>query len=63
MMIFSCVRYCTLLEVRDYWRNKTDGHANYIKVVAVQGSLCAPTPLKLILNVLESDYKHSPRGT
>jgi len=24
MMRFRCVRYCTLTEVRDYWRNKVD---------------------------------------
>jgi hypothetical protein len=47
MMRFHYVRYCTLSDVRDYWRNKADGDAQ--KMVAVHRSLCAPTPLILIL--------------
>jgi hypothetical protein len=49
MMKFRYVRYCTLLDVRDYWRNKADGDSTIHKeMVAVHGSPCAPTRLILI---------------
>jgi hypothetical protein len=49
MTRFHYVRYCTLSEVRDYWRNKAGGGRTVgQKVVAVHGSPCASTPLILI---------------
>jgi hypothetical protein len=49
-MRFLYVRYCTLSEVRDYWRNKADGDAEQ-KMVAVHGSPYEPIPLILMLMV------------
>jgi hypothetical protein len=46
MMTFCCVRYCTLSEARDYWRNKAYGAHNRSKMV---GMPCAPTPLIRIM--------------
>jgi hypothetical protein len=43
-MIFCNVRYSTLSEELDYWRNKVDG-----KMVAVQWSPCVSTPLTVII--------------
>jgi hypothetical protein len=44
LYVFRYVRYCTLLEVRDYWRNKADGDPTVDqKMVAMYGSPCAPT--------------------
>jgi hypothetical protein len=31
MMRFRHVRYCTLSEVWDYWRNKADGNAEWVR--------------------------------
>jgi hypothetical protein len=43
------VRYCSLTEARDYWRNKSDGgRSTDQKVVAGQALPCAPTHLILI---------------
>jgi hypothetical protein len=41
-MRFRYVRYCTSLDVRDYWRSKEDGNAQYIeKWSQCKGRLCA----------------------
>jgi hypothetical protein len=43
-------RYCTLSEVRDYWQNKLDGDAQYIRNWSLyMGRLVLPPPIILIL--------------
>jgi hypothetical protein len=50
MLRFRYVRYCTLSEVRDYWRNKADGGVQYIrKWSQFKGLPCVPTQLILIM--------------
>jgi hypothetical protein len=39
-------RHCTSWEVRDYWQNGKDGECTTDqKMLVVQGTPCAPTPL------------------
>jgi hypothetical protein len=58
MIRFRCARYCTSQKARDYWRNGNiaDSTTNQ-EMVAVQGSLYAPTPFNINLYVVLNSFR------